>query len=174
MEDLNKQEFKLFKINKNKPLQFKRNLLIEKYVDNYLTDQNKVESAHLSLKSINQKCEENKNDNNNNPKYFVKKKPISQTKLSLQDHEDTDSTTIISNYFNKPLKTNTSTSTNINYRNIPTKLSAKTRTVSCSNLCKNINNISVNKKAVMRKKNAGKSFSLRNRVNSNSNLNSHK
>ena len=174
MEDFNKQEFKLFKINKNKPLQFKRNLLIEKYVDNYLTDQNKVESAHLSLKSINQKCEENKNDNNNNPKYFVKKKPISQTKLSLQDHEDTDSTTIISNYFNKPLKTNTSTSTNINYRNIPTKLSAKTRTVSCSNLCKNINNISVNKKAVMRKKNAGKSFSLRNRVNSNSNLNSHK
>jgi hypothetical protein len=176
MEDFNKQEFKLFKINKNKPLQFKRNLLIEKYVDNYLTDQNKIESAHLSLKSINQKCVENKNDSNNiSHKYFVKKKPISQKKLSLQDHEDTDSTTIISNYyFNKPLKTNTSTSTNINYRNIPTKLSTKTRTVSCSNLCKDINNISVNKKVIMRKKNAGKSFSLRNRVNSNSNLNSHK
>ena len=73
MEDF-KQEFKLFKINKNKPLQFKRNLLIEKYVDNYLTDQNKIESAHLSLKSINQKCEENKNDSNNNGhKYFIKK-----------------------------------------------------------------------------------------------------
>ena len=58
MKELQKQDFKLFKINKNKPLQFKRNLLIEKYVDNYLTDQSKVQSTNLSLKTLNQKSED--------------------------------------------------------------------------------------------------------------------
>ena len=144
MKELQKQDFKLFKINKNKPLQFKRNLLIEKYVDNYLTDQSKVQSTNLSLKTLNQKSEENKNN------YFKKKTPVTQNKASTQEHDDTESTTYISNYINKSNKSSPI------YRNIPSKLPNKTRTVSCSNFSKKVNN-----NIIMHKKNAGKSFSLR-------------
>ena len=148
MKELNKDEFKLFKINKNKPIQFKRNLLIEKYVENYLTDQCKVKSTNISKKSINPSKEENVNHN-----YFIKKKPISHKKILLQDVEDTESTTLISNYFNK---------SNVNNRN-KSNFPSKVRTMSCTSIPKNnFNNI------ILHKKNAGKSFSLRSKSNLNS------
>ena len=148
MKELNKDEFKLFKINKNKPIQFKRNLLIEKYVENYLTDQCKVKSTNISKKSINPSKEENVNHN-----YFIKKKPISHKKILLQDVEETESTTLISNYFNKPIVNNR------NKSNFPSKV----RTMSCTSIPKNnFNNI------ILHKKNAGKSFSLRSKSNLNS------
>ena len=146
MNESNKDDFKLFKINKTKPLQFKRNLLIEKYVENYLTDQSKVKSTNVSRKSINPSKEENKTN------YFIKKKPISHKKILLQDAEDTESTTLISNYFNKSIN-------NRNKSNYP----SKARTMSCTTIPKNnFNNI------VLHKKNAGKSFSLRSKSNINS------
>ena len=151
MKEKNKEEFKLFKINKNKPLQFKRNLLIEKYVENYLTDQNKTKSTNISRKSISIAKEEKKTN------FFIKKKPISQKKALLQEAEDTESTTLISNYFNKQ---------NFNNRNIPSKLPSKTRTMSCTNFPKSLYN---NNNMIIHKKNAGKSFSLRSKSNLNSN-----
>ena len=151
MKEKNKEEFKLFKINKNKPLQFKRNLLIEKYIENYLTDQNKTKSTNISRKSINIAKEEKKTN------FFIKKKPISQKKALLQEAEDTESTTLISNYFNKQ---------NFNNRNIPSKLPSKTRTMSCTNFPKSLYN---NNNMIIHKKNAGKSFSLRSKSNLNSN-----
>ena len=120
MKEINKDQFKLFKINKNKPLQFKRNLLIEKYIENYLSDQNKVSSTNVSRKSISQSKEEKKTN------YFIKKKPISQKKISLQDTEETEATTLISNHFNK-------SNYNISIRNISSNLLPKTRTMSCTN-----------------------------------------
>ena len=148
MKELNKDEFKLFKINKNKPIQFKRNLLIEKYVENYLTDQCKVKSTNISKKSINPSKEENVNHN-----YFIKKKPISHKKILLQDVEETESTTLISNYFNK---------SNVNNRN-KSNFPSKVRTMSCTSIPKNnFNSI------ILHKKNAGKSFSLRSKSNLNS------
>ena len=151
MKEKNKEEFKLFKINKNKPLQFKRNLLIEKYIENYLTDQNKTKSTNISRKSISIAKEEKKTN------FFIKKKPISQKKALLQEAEDTESTTLISNYFNKQ---------NFNNRNIPSKLPSKTRTMSCTNFPKSLYN---NNNMIIHKKNAGKSFSLRSKSNLNSN-----
>ena len=144
----NKYNKKLFKINKNKPLQFKRNLLIEKYIENYLTDQKKVKSTNVSRKSISQAKEEKKTN------FFIKKKPISQKKLSLQEIEDSQSTAYISNYITK---------TNYNNRSITSKHPTKMRTMSCANMPKNIyTNI------MLYRKKAGKSFSLRSKSNLNS------
>ena len=155
MKEVNKDEFKLFKINKNKPMQFKRNLLIEKYVENYLTDQNRIKSSKKSFKTISKLNEETLRN------CFIKKKPISYKKMLLQENEDTDSTTLISNYINKI------NHSNIYNRNISSKFPYKARTMSCTNMQKkDLSNI------IIRKKNAGKSFSLRS--NSNSNPNSDK
>ena len=144
------EEIKLFKISKNKPLQFKRNLLIEKYIENYLTDQNKIKSTNASKKSINKEKEENKTN------CFIKKKPITTKKLILQDIDDTDATTLISNYLKKPC---------FNNRNHPSKFPEKTRTMSCTYFPENnYNNI------ILHKKNTGKSFSLRSKSNLNSNI----
>ena len=151
MTEISKEQFKLFKINKNKPLQFKRNLLIEKYIENYLTDQNKVCSTTLSRKSISLAKEENKSN------YFIKKKPISKKKLILQDVEDTESTTLISNYYNK---------SNYNLRNLPSNLPLKTRTLSCTNFPDKIYS-----NVVLNKKKPEKTFSLRSKSNLNSNSN---
>ena len=150
------REFKLFKINKNKPIQFKRNLLIEKCVDNYLTNQYIEQSANLSIKSINQKREENKSN------CFIKKKSISKKILTILDHDETESTTFISNYKNKTNKSN-SFCKNISSRIPPNK----SKTFSCSNYSQNKNK----NKFIMQKKNAGKSFSLRTKSKKNLNSN---
>ena len=149
MKEINKDQFKLFKISKNKPLQFKRNLLIEKYIENYLTDQNKVSNTNVSRKSISQSKEEKKTN------YFIKKNPISQKKISLQDTEDTESTTLISNYFNK---------SNYNIRNISSNLLSKTRTMSCTNFPQQIYS-----NVILHKKKPENSFSMRSKSNLNSN-----
>ena len=61
-------DIKGFKINKIKPLQFKRNL-IEKYIDNYTN-----EYKNKKIKTKRFQKEENKEN------YFIKKNPISQKK----------------------------------------------------------------------------------------------
>ena len=111
---MRKDEVKLFQISKNKPLQFKRNVLIEKYIDKYLSEQNKIKS---SKKIIKQDKEEKKTN------CFIKKNPIASKKLYLQEVDDTDATSFLSNYLKKP---------NLNNRNYPTKLALKTRTMSCT------------------------------------------
>ena len=153
MKEINKDQFKLFKINKNKPLQFKRNLLIEKYIENYLSDQNKVSSTNVSRKSISQSKEEKKTN------YFIKKKPISQKKISLQDTEETEATTLISNHFNK-------SNYNISIRNISSNLLPKTRTMSCTN-----SNFpqQIYSNVILHKKKPENSFSMRSKSNLNSN-----
>ena len=116
---------KMFKINKAKPLQLKRNLLIEKYIDNYI-----IESKNLN-RFKNLKCEENKES------YVSRKTQVNQQKLSIPESEDTQSTTMILNSLSKTEKP-----CNNFY-----KLPIKDRTKSCSGRTKiNTSNIMIYKK----------------------------
>ena len=111
---------RFLKINKAKPLQLKRNLLIEKYIDSYIIEnknQNKLK---------NSKIEENKEN------YYPRKTQVIKQKLSIPESEDTQSTTLNLNSTSKmeksgnklykyPLKVRTKSSsgrTKINTSNI--------------------------------------------------------
>ena len=119
---------KMFKINKAKPLQLKRNLLIEKYIDNYI-----IENKNLN-KFKNLKCEENKES------YVSRKTQVNQQKLSIPESEDTQSTTMILNSLSKTEKP-----CNNFY-----KLPIKDRTKSCSGRTKiNTSNIMIYKKNIL-------------------------
>ena len=119
---------KMFKINKAKPLQLKRNLLIEKYIDNYI-----IENKNLN-KFKNLKCEENKES------YVSRKTQVNQQKLSIPESEDTQSTTMILNSLSKTEKP-----CNNFY-----KLPSKDRTKSCSGRTKiNTSNIMIYKKNIL-------------------------
>ena len=119
---------KMFKINKAKPLQLKRNLLIEKYIDNYI-----IESKNLN-RFKNLKCEENKES------YVSRKTQVNQQKLSIPESEDTQSTTMILNSLSKTEKP-----CNNFY-----KLPSKDRTKSCSGRTKiNTSNIMIYKKNIL-------------------------
>ena len=119
---------KMFKINKAKPLQLKRNLLIEKYIDNYI-----IENKNLN-KYKNLKCEENKES------YVSRKTQVNQQKLSIPESEDTQSTTMILNSLSKTEKP-----CNNFY-----KLPIKDRTKSCSGRTKiNTSNIMIYKKNIL-------------------------
>ena len=114
-----------FKIDKAKPLQLKRNLLIEKYIDNYIIE-NKNQNK---LKNI--KFEENKES------YVSRKTQVNQQKLSIPESEDTQSTTMILNSLSKTEKPNN------NFYKLP----MKDRTNSCSGRAKiNTSNIAIYKK----------------------------
>ncbi len=131
-------DIKGFKINKIKPLQFKRNL-IEKYIDNYVT-----ENKNKKIKTKRFQKEENKEN------YFIKKNPISQKKISIQEFEETCSTTLISHNL-----TRTEKFKNINHKD--NKFPMKSRTKSWSNAIKknnnsNISNILVYKKNILNNK----------------------
>ena len=131
-------DIKGFKINKIKPLQFKRNL-IEKYIDNYVT-----ENKNKKIKTKRFQKEENKEN------YFIKKNPISQKKISIQEFEETCSTTLISHNL-----TRTEKFKNIGHKD--NKLPMKSRTKSWSNAIKknnnsNMSNILVYKKNILNNK----------------------
>ena len=143
-EENKEEELKYFKINKNKPMQLKRNLFIEKYVEKFLRNHNNIPISNICLKTFRNISEETKNN------CFIKKKPISQKKYLLKGNEDTDSTTIISSYIAKK------TPSKIYKRNTLQNLSGKARTISYTNIQKD--DLS---KIIIHKKNAGKSFSLR-------------
>ena len=119
---------KFLKISKAKPLQLKRNLLIEKYIDSYIIEnknQNKLK---------NSKIEENKEN------YFPRKTQVIKQKLSLQESEDTQSTTLNLNCSSKGEK-----SANKLY-----KFPLKVRTKSSSGRTNMISsNISVYKKNIV-------------------------
>jgi len=119
---------KFLKISKAKPLQLKRNLLIEKYIDSYIIEnknQNKLK---------NSKIEENKEN------YFPRKTQVIKQKLSLQESEDTQSTTLNLNCSSKGEK-----SANRLY-----KFPLKVRTKSSSGRTNMISsNISVYKKNIV-------------------------
>jgi len=119
---------KFLKINKAKPLQLKRNLLIEKYIDNYIIEnknQNKLKNLQI---------EENKEN------YFPRKTQVIKQKLSLQESEDTQSTTLNLNCSSKGEK-----SANKLY-----KFPLKVRTKSSSGRTNMISsNISVYKKNIV-------------------------
>jgi hypothetical protein len=117
-----------FKIDKAKPLQLKRNLLIEKYIDNYIIE-NKNQNK---LKNI--KFEENKEY------YFPRKTQVNQQKLSIPESEDTQSTTMILNSLSKTEKPSN------NFYKLP----MKDRTNSCSGRAKiNTSNIAIYKKNIL-------------------------
>jgi Dullard-like phosphatase family protein len=111
---------RFLKINKAKPLQLKRNLLIEKYIDSYI-----IENKNQN-KFKNSKIEENKEN------YYPRKTQVIKQKLSIPESEDTQSTTLNLNSTNKmeksgnklykyPLKVRTKSSsgrTKINTSNI--------------------------------------------------------
>ena len=111
---------RFLKINKAKPLQLKRNLLIEKYIDSYILE-NKNQN-----KFKNSKIEENKEN------YYPRKTQVIKQKLSVPESEDTQSTTLNLNSTSKmeksgnklykyPLKVRTKSSsgrTKINTSNI--------------------------------------------------------
>ena len=119
---------KTFKIDKAKPLQLKRNLLIEKYIDNYIIE-NKNQNK---LKNI--KFEENKEY------YFPRKTQVTQQKLSIPESEDTQSTTMILNSLSKTEKPSK------NFYKLP----MKDRTNSCSGRAKiNTSNIAIYKKNIL-------------------------
>ena len=119
---------KMFKINKAKPLQLKRNLLIEKYIDNYI-----IENKNLN-KFKNLKCEENKES------YVSRKTQVNQQKLSIPESEDTQSTTMILNSLSKTEKPCN------NFYKLPIKDGTK----SCSGRTKiNTSNIMIYKKNIL-------------------------
>ena len=119
---------KFLKISKAKPLQLKRNLLIEKYIDSYI-----IENKNQS-KLKNSKIEENKEN------YFPRKTQVIKQKLSLQESEDTQSTTLNLNCSSKGEK-----SANKLY-----KFPLKVRTKSSSGRTNMISsNISVYKKNIV-------------------------
>ena len=111
---------RFLKINKAKPLQLKRNLLIEKYIDSYI-----IENKNQN-KFKNSKIEENKEN------YYPRKTQVIKQKLSIPESEDTQSTTLNLNSTSKmeksgnklykyPLKVRTKSSsgrTKINTSNI--------------------------------------------------------
>ena len=111
---------RFLKINKAKPLQLKRNLLIEKYIDSYI-----IENKNQN-KFKNSKIEENKEN------YYPRKTQVIKQKLSIPESEDTQSTTLNLNSTSKmeksgnklykyPLKIRTKSSsgrTKINTSNI--------------------------------------------------------
>ena len=124
-------DLKLFKINKAKPLQLKRNLYIEKYIDNYLADNKNKEKLKNSKIS---RLEENKDN------FFVRKTVIPQQKLFSQEFEDTQSTTMILSNSSKTEKSGN----NIN------KFPYKSRTMSGPRISKNgSSNIVVYKKNIV-------------------------
>ena len=71
---------KLLKINKAKPLQLKRNICIEKYIDNYLSENNKKNKIKTS---------KNNNHEENKENYFLRKTQIPKQTSSIQEFEDT-------------------------------------------------------------------------------------
>ena len=111
---------RFLKINKAKPLQLKRNLLIEKYIDSYI-----IENKNQN-KFKNSKIEENKEN------YYPRKTQVIKQKLPIPESEDTQSTTLNLNSTSKmeksgnklykyPLKVRTKSSsgrTKINTSNI--------------------------------------------------------
>ena len=146
-------DLKLFKINKAKPLQLKRNLYIEKYIDNFLSDdknQEKIKKPKIS------KNEENKEND------YIRKTMIPQQKISFQENDDTQSTTMILNSLNKteksiknannfPKKIRTMSGTRV-YRNITSNISIYKKNISNDCFAKNTSNIkktkSYNKKII--------------------------
>jgi len=123
-------DLKLFHLNKAKPLQLKRNLYIEKYIDNYLANNNNKEKFQNSKIS---RVEENKEN------FFIRKTVNPQQKLSIHEFEDTQSTTMI---LNNTGKTENS-GNNLN------KVLYKTRTKSGPRTSKNCSsNIAVYKKNI--------------------------
>ena len=121
---------KLLKINKAKPLQLKRNICIEKYIDNYLSENNKKNKIKTSKNNHNEENKEN---------YFLRKTQIPKQKSSIQEFEDTQPTTIILNSLNKTE----------NSKNISNNFPKKTRTMSYTNNIKKIvPNIAIYKKNI--------------------------
>ena len=120
-------DLNLFKINKAKPLQLKRNLYIEKYIDNYISDN---KNPKMIKKSKN---EENKVNE------YIRKTVVPQQKLSFHENDDTQSTTMILNSLNKTEKS----INNIN------GFPKKTRTMSGTRVYKNnFSNIAIYKKNI--------------------------
>ena len=119
---------RFLKINKAKPLQLKRNLLIEKYIDSYI-----IENKNQN-KFKNSKIEENKEN------YYPRKTQVVKQKLSIQENEDTRSTTLNLNSTSKIEKTG----------NTLYKYPLKVRTKSSSGRTKiNTSNIIVYKKNIV-------------------------
>ena len=121
-------KIKFFKVKKAKPLQLKRNLFIEKYIDDFISE------TKIQNKYINTNFEENKQN------YYPRKTQVIHNKLSIQENEDTNSTTLILNSLNKTEKSGN----NLN------KYPLKVRTKSCSGRTKiNTSNIVVYKKNIL-------------------------
>ncbi len=119
---------RFLKINKAKPLQLKRNLLIEKYIDSYI-----IENKNQN-KFKNSKIEENKEN------YYPRKTQVIKQKLSIPESEDTQSTTLNLNSTSKMEKSG----------NKLYKYPLKVRTKSSSGRAKiNTSNIVVYKKNIV-------------------------
>ena len=136
-------ELKLFKINKAKPFQLKRDLYIEKYIDNYISDN---KNPKMIKKTKN---EENKQND------YIRKTSVPQHKSFLQENDDTQSTTMILNSLNKteksinnisgfPKKTRTMSGTRV-YRNISTNIAIYKKNISNDFFIKKSSNIKKNK-----------------------------
>ena len=171
-------DLKLFKINKAKPLQLKRNLYIEKYIDNYLSDdknQEKIKKPKIS------KNEENKEND------YIRKTMIPQQKISFQENDDTQSTTMILNSLNKteksiknannfPKKIRTMSGTRV-YRNITSNISIYKKNISNDCFAKNTPNIkktkSYNKKFINKydRKSINDFINEKNNISINQNFN---
>ena len=171
-------DLKLFKINKAKPLQLKRNLYIEKYIDNFLSDdknQEKIKKPKIS------KNEENKEND------YIRKTMIPQQKISFQENDDTQSTTMILNSLNKteksiknannfPKKIRTMSGTRV-YRNITSNISIYKKNISNDCFAKNTSNIkktkSYNKKFINKydRKSINDFINEKNNISINQNFN---
>ena len=171
-------DLKLFKINKAKPLQLKRNLYIEKYIDNFLSDdknQEKIKKPKIS------KNEENKEND------YIRKTMIPQQKISFQENDDTQSTTMILNSLNKteksiknannfPKKIRTMSGTRV-YRNITSNISIYKKNISNDCFAKNTPNIkktkSYNKKFINKydRKSINDFINEKNNISINQNFN---
>jgi hypothetical protein len=166
-------DLNLFKINKAKPLQLKRNLYIEKYIDNYISDN---KNPKVIKKSKN---EENKVNE------YIRKTVVPQQKLSFHENDDTQSTTMILNSLNKteksinningfPKKTRTMSGTRV-YKNTSSNIAIYKKNISNDFFIKKSSNIkknkSYNKKIINKynKINIPGSFNERNNILTNQN-----
>ena len=167
-------DLNLFKINKAKPLQLKRNLYIEKYIDNYISDN---KNPKMIKKSKN---EENKVNE------YIRKTVVLQQKLSFHENDDTQSTTMILNSLNKteksinningyPKKTRTMSGTRA-YKNTSSNIAIYKKNISNDFFIKKSSNLkknkSYNKKIINKydKINIPGSFNERNNILTNQNF----
>ena len=138
-------DLKLFHLNKEKPLQLKRNVYIEKYIDNYLSNNNNTEKFKNSKKSRAEEKKEN---------FFIRKTVNPQQKLLIQEFEDTQSTTMIlsntgktekSGYNqNKPYKARAKSGTRIS-KNCTTNIAVYKKNISTDCFSKTTTNLKKNK-----------------------------